>query len=134
MTVKAATQFDLSAFKRAYEEWDIEALLGLYADEVELVQIDRDNPPSSARVRHGKEVLLRVPRRPQSRRQRDLRDRGRPHRPRARRRRRRSEGVVSMQSILITIPTAVSQLALIDAPPSKRRCCWERPIRERGIA
>jgi len=57
MTVKSATKFDLDAFKRGYEEWDIEALLGLYADDVELVQIDRDNPPSSPRVRRGKEVF-----------------------------------------------------------------------------
>ncbi len=57
MTVKSATGFDIEAFKRAYEEWDIEALLGLYADEVEIVQIDRDNPPSTPRVRHGKDVL-----------------------------------------------------------------------------
>ena len=57
MAVESVTRFDLDAFKRAYEEWDIEALLGLYADEVELVQIDRDNPPSSPRVRSGKEVL-----------------------------------------------------------------------------
>jgi ketosteroid isomerase-like protein len=57
MTVKSATRFDIEAFKRAYEEWDIEALLGLYADEVELVQIDRDNPPSAPRMRHGKDVF-----------------------------------------------------------------------------
>jgi ketosteroid isomerase-like protein len=57
MTVKSATRFDVDAFKRAYEEWDIEALLGLYADDVELVQIDRDNPPSNPRMRQGKEVF-----------------------------------------------------------------------------
>jgi ketosteroid isomerase-like protein len=57
MTVKSPTTFDIDAFKRAYEEWDIEALLGLQADDIELVQIDRDNPPSSPRVRHGKDVL-----------------------------------------------------------------------------
>src|SRR5215218_7024684 len=57
MTVQPATSFDLGAFKRAYEGWDIEALLGLYTDDVELVQIDRDNPPSSPRVRQGKEVF-----------------------------------------------------------------------------
>jgi ketosteroid isomerase-like protein len=58
MTVQqSVTTFDLDAFKRAYEEWDIEALLGLYADDVELVQIDRDNPPSSPRVRRGKDVF-----------------------------------------------------------------------------
>jgi len=57
MTAKTTQTFDLDAFKRAYEEWDIETLLDLYADDVELVQIDRDNPPSSTRVRHGKEVF-----------------------------------------------------------------------------
>ena len=57
MTVKTAVAFDVEVFKRAYEQWDIEALLGCYADDVELVQIDRDNPPSSPRVRHGKDVF-----------------------------------------------------------------------------
>ena len=57
MTVTTAGTFDIEVFKRAYEEWDIAALLGLYADDVELVQIDRDNPPSSPRVRHGKDVF-----------------------------------------------------------------------------
>ena len=57
MTVTPATRFDLATFKRAYEEWDVEALLGLYDDDVELVQIDRDNPPSSPRIRQGKAVF-----------------------------------------------------------------------------
>ena len=57
MTVKTSTSFDLEAFRRGYEEWDIDALLALYADEVELIQIDRDNPPSAPRVRHGKEMF-----------------------------------------------------------------------------
>jgi ketosteroid isomerase-like protein len=57
MTVKSRTSFDLDALKRGYEEWEIEGLLELYADDVELTQIDRDNPPSSPRVRHGKEVI-----------------------------------------------------------------------------
>jgi ketosteroid isomerase-like protein len=57
MTVSATTAFDIEAFKRGYEEWDIEALLGLYTDDVEVVQIDRDNPPSAPRIRQGKAVL-----------------------------------------------------------------------------
>jgi hypothetical protein len=57
MTVKASTSFDLEAFRRGYEEWEIETLLALYVDEVELIQIDRENPPSASRVRHGKEVF-----------------------------------------------------------------------------
>jgi ketosteroid isomerase-like protein len=57
MTVKTGGSFDLDALKRGYEEWDIEGLLALYADEVELIQIDRDNPPSTPRVRRGKELF-----------------------------------------------------------------------------
>ena len=57
MTVKTTVAFDIEVFRRAYEQWDIEALLGCYADDVELVQFDRDNPPGSPLVRHGKQVL-----------------------------------------------------------------------------
>jgi hypothetical protein len=57
MTVETTTAFDVATFKRAYESWDIEALLALYADELELIQIDRDNPPSAPRTRHGRDVL-----------------------------------------------------------------------------
>ena len=49
--------FDVARFKQSYEQWDIEALLDLYPDDVELIQIDRDNPPSAPRSRHGREVL-----------------------------------------------------------------------------
>jgi ketosteroid isomerase-like protein len=57
MTVQSVTKFDVDEFARAYAEWDIDALLDLYADDVELVQIDRDNPPSAPRVRHGRDML-----------------------------------------------------------------------------
>ena len=57
MTVDASTSFDLATLKRGYEQWDVEALLSLYADDVELIQIDRDNPPSSPRTRHGTDVF-----------------------------------------------------------------------------
>ena len=57
MTVETPTSFDVKAFSRSYERWDVEALLALYADDVELIQIDRDNPPSSPRVRQGKDVF-----------------------------------------------------------------------------
>jgi hypothetical protein len=57
MTVETSTTFDLETLKRGYEEWDIEALLALYAEHVELIQIDRDNPPTAPRVRHGKDVV-----------------------------------------------------------------------------
>jgi ketosteroid isomerase-like protein len=57
MSVSTTKSFDLETLRRGYEDWDVEALLDLYADDVELIQIDRDNPPSSARVRRGKDVL-----------------------------------------------------------------------------
>jgi ketosteroid isomerase-like protein len=57
MSVSTTKSLDLETLRRGYEEWDVEALLDLYADDVELLQIDRDNPPSSARVRRGKDVL-----------------------------------------------------------------------------
>lgn len=57
MTVTSSTSFDLDSLRRGYEEWDVQALLDLYADDVELIQIDRDNPPSSPRVRHGKDIF-----------------------------------------------------------------------------
>jgi ketosteroid isomerase-like protein len=57
MTVKSPTKFGVDEFARAYAQWDIDALLDLYADDLELVQIDRDNPPSAPPVRHGKDVL-----------------------------------------------------------------------------
>jgi hypothetical protein len=55
MTVNTRTAFDLETLRRGYEEWDVDALLDLYADDIELIQIDRDNPPSSPRARHGKD-------------------------------------------------------------------------------
>ena len=57
MTVQSATKFDVEEFARAYAQWDNDALLALYADDMELVQVDRDHPPSAPRVLHGKEVL-----------------------------------------------------------------------------
>ena len=38
MTVQSATKFDVSELARAYAQWDIDALLDLYADDVELVR------------------------------------------------------------------------------------------------
>ena len=57
MTVETTTTFEMGAFRRAYQEWDIEALVAMYADDVELIQIDRDNPPSAPKARHGRDVL-----------------------------------------------------------------------------
>ena len=57
MTVQTTASFDVETLKRGYEEWDIEAILGLYAEDFELVQIDRDHPPSAPRALRGTDVL-----------------------------------------------------------------------------
>ena len=57
MTVKTDSALDLDAFKRGYEEWDLPALLDLYAEDLELVQIGSGNPPDSPKVQHGRGVL-----------------------------------------------------------------------------
>jgi ketosteroid isomerase-like protein len=55
MTATTGTTLDLETLRRGYQEWDIEALLSLYADEIEQVQIDREHPPSAPWVRRGKD-------------------------------------------------------------------------------
>jgi ketosteroid isomerase-like protein len=57
MTATRTEELNLDSFRRGYEQWDVEVLLSLYADDVELIQIDRDNPPGSPRERRGREVL-----------------------------------------------------------------------------
>ncbi len=57
MTVKTRPSLELEGFKRGYEEWDVDALLALYADDFELIQIDRDSPPSAPKTRHGKDAF-----------------------------------------------------------------------------
>jgi ketosteroid isomerase-like protein len=57
MTTKSETRFDIDLFKRAYEEWDIPALLSLYGEDVELRMISGESPPSSPRVQRGREVF-----------------------------------------------------------------------------
>jgi ketosteroid isomerase-like protein len=57
MTVQTDTRFDIAEFKRAYEGWDIPALLSMYGDDVRLIMISGDTPPSSPRVSHGKDVF-----------------------------------------------------------------------------
>ena len=44
MTVKTTNAFDLAMFRRTYEEWDIDALLALYAD----ARADPDRPRQPA--------------------------------------------------------------------------------------
>ena len=57
MSTDTATTFDLDSYIHGFEVWDADTVLDMYADDVELIQIDRDHPPSSPRVSHGKETL-----------------------------------------------------------------------------
>ena len=111
MTVKTRATFDLEAFKARLRGVGHRGPARPLRRRRRVVQIDRDNPPSAPRIRQGKDVFrgmfehcaaagvrrpwkpcrrrgsrrrhgdLRVPGGPQGPRQRDLRDRGRPHRP-----------------------------------------------------
>jgi hypothetical protein len=52
-----ATTFELDLLRRGVEERDPEAMLSLYADDAELVEVDRTNPPKAPRVFRGKEAI-----------------------------------------------------------------------------
>ena len=55
--MKTTTPFDVSEFVRGFEQWDVPALLALYDDDVELTQIDPENPPDNPKVTRGRDVL-----------------------------------------------------------------------------
>jgi hypothetical protein len=57
MTIKAQVRFDAEGYARAFDTWDIPALLAQYADDVELTMVTPDNPPGRPLVFHGKEPL-----------------------------------------------------------------------------
>ncbi len=51
------TGFELDALRQGIEGRDAEAMLSLYADDAELVEVDRTNPPKSPRVFQGKDAI-----------------------------------------------------------------------------
>lgn len=51
------TGFDRAALRRGLEQNDLEALLGLYADDAEVVEVSKSSPPSSPAVLRGKEEI-----------------------------------------------------------------------------
>ena len=57
MTAKTDTRVDLDALARGLEQLDVEAVLALYADDLEQIEMDDKTPPSSPRVRHGRETI-----------------------------------------------------------------------------
>lgn len=57
MTTETRTTFDVEAFARAFEAWDVPTLLAMYVPDVEQVEIDDVTPPSAPRIRRGTERL-----------------------------------------------------------------------------
>jgi ketosteroid isomerase-like protein len=57
MAPETSTRFDIDAYRRSYERWDVEELLSFYADDVEQIQMDDATPPSAPGVYKGKERL-----------------------------------------------------------------------------
>ncbi len=49
--------FAVDALRRGIEDRDAEALLGLYADDAELVMVDADHGPSAPLVLRGREAI-----------------------------------------------------------------------------
>ena len=56
MTAQTEVRFDIGALKRSFESWDLDALLELYADDVEQIEMDDVTPPSAPRVRTKDEL------------------------------------------------------------------------------
>jgi len=56
MTVQA-TAFDIDAYSRALEQWDVDALADMYTADTEFVKIDAEHPPSAPHVVEGIETL-----------------------------------------------------------------------------
>lgn len=54
MSTATSTTFDLQRLARAIEERDAAGQLELYADDAEVTLVDRETPPGSPRVLHGK--------------------------------------------------------------------------------
>jgi SnoaL-like domain len=57
MTAQTQTRFDFDHLKRSMESWDVEALLELYADDVEQIEMDDATPPAAPRVRHKSDLV-----------------------------------------------------------------------------
>lgn len=57
MATSATKAFDFGDLKHAIEHGDADTLTRLYADDAEMVVIDRDRPPSSPMTLTGKEAI-----------------------------------------------------------------------------
>jgi hypothetical protein len=54
---QVAGGLDFEALRRAIEQSDAESLLGFYADDAELLTVNRNTTPSSPEVLRGKEAI-----------------------------------------------------------------------------
>lgn len=52
------TGLDFEALRRAIEESDAEALIGMYADDAEIITVNKNTTPSSPQVLSGKEEIV----------------------------------------------------------------------------
>jgi hypothetical protein len=57
MTTQAPGGLDFEILRRAIEGRDAEALVGLYADDAEVITVNRNSTPSSPNVLRGKEAI-----------------------------------------------------------------------------
>jgi hypothetical protein len=51
------TTFDLETLRRGIEERDADALASLYAEDAELVEVDKDHPPANPRRFQGRSAI-----------------------------------------------------------------------------
>jgi ketosteroid isomerase-like protein len=56
-TTTARRSFEAGTFRRAIEERDAAALLGLYAEDAELHVVDRNDQPSHPRIIRGRQAI-----------------------------------------------------------------------------
>ena len=51
------TRFEIDALRHGIEDRDPDAMLSLYADGAEVIEVDKTNPPNDPRVFRGKEAI-----------------------------------------------------------------------------
>jgi ketosteroid isomerase-like protein len=54
---QAPGKFDFETLRRAEEQHDLDAMLGLYADDAEIRIVNHNTPPSSPYMLRGKEAI-----------------------------------------------------------------------------
>ena len=52
-----ATMFDLDTLRRGIEDRDADALASLYAEDAELLEVDKDHPPAKPQTYRGRDAI-----------------------------------------------------------------------------